>query len=589
MWSHLEAHLFDIAKTGTMIFNNEDRNTIVKLDKLTENYRSELSKQDLDSIRPGDVRYVITEDQQNQIHSMPEFQKIVFKLRRIRLASVSTYKDANYRLRYRKQISSSELHSYNPWIRYVYLVVPIPESPDRSVVKFIADVDPVAVDLDHNGKIDPYEKGTPVGLIYNIEDQPGLMKAFDGSLEKSNAYFQDIWGIWYSVYVPIFDSDGNVVAVMGIDVSAEKDHSMTEELQRKIIVVSIAGILISIFIGVIAGLITGKPIKKLLQNLGSDQSGFSGHSDLDTVIESLKEQKRELNQLSTVLKKDAIKIMNRVQARIEESRKIVNDPELRILFDVFTGRQEHKRVVECKFKGLPVRGFFEERQLSKHDRRRIFVSGVPRDTDSLPTNLALTVFFYLVDLNSDTTSHIILENLNNAMNLIRKEVNADIDLICGVYDPATKTIGIAREKQGQVQYDQISSNEPITINLDENQYCVLAVSDRAIDNPEGFSEVEKLLSRGDYLNALNFIDSGDNWSPPAYFHRAQAYIGLGNYANALKDLSVVTRFFEALEHTIYPVCNVLKRIGNPELSNRLNSASNAVQKAGRKNEDRRVS
>lgn len=578
LFDRIASRLAGTGKTGQLVLDDRDRMEIRQIDRITDNLRDRLTPSEIEQIPTGDVSLSLSPGQIQSITGRPGFQRIVQKLRLIRLTSVNDDKTA---LTPRQKMDTFELHRLNPYIRYVYLLVPVEESPDLRVVKFIADVDPQDADLNGNGIIDSDEQGTPPGMLYNIEDQPQLQKAFSGSAEISESYFQDYWGVWFSAYIPVFGKDGQVIAVMGIDISAAKEFKAIEELRFRIYLLTTGAFLASLLIGVLSGYWTGKPLSRLSQSLPADFEPAGNLSVIDNITEYLQSQQRELSGLNSFLQKDASDIMNRMSLRIRESAKILKDPELSILFDVFTGRQEHKRLVECRFSDLPVRGLYEERQISSTDRRRIFVLGVPPDSDSLTTRLALTVFFYLLRVKESGTAHLTLEFLTDSMSLILKETGADIDIICGLYDPDKGILGTVRKDHGQLQFQQTEHGNPLEVSLSEGRTCTLTVTDRAVDDPQGFLEVETLIEKGDYINAINFIDSGDNWSPPAYFHRAEAYYGLGKYALALKDLTVVSRFFQSLEHALYPVCNVLKKTGNAELSNRLISASETVQRAGR--------
>jgi PAS domain S-box-containing protein len=81
---------------------------------------------------------------------------------------------------------------------------------------FIVDTD---TDYDHDGKIDDHEKGAALGEAFTEEDS-GLERAFAGEANFNPEVVHDRWGTWVGSWAPIFDEQGRVEAVVGIDYDA---------------------------------------------------------------------------------------------------------------------------------------------------------------------------------------------------------------------------------------------------------------------------------------------------------------------------------------------------------------------------------
>ncbi len=74
-------------------------------------------------------------------------------------------------------------------------------------------------DYDHNRMYDTrLEQRTPIGFYYQPTD--GILKAFTGVPSFDSVPVTDEWGTWVSAFEPMFDAQGNVEAVLGVDYPA---------------------------------------------------------------------------------------------------------------------------------------------------------------------------------------------------------------------------------------------------------------------------------------------------------------------------------------------------------------------------------
>ena len=116
-------------------------------------------------------------------------------------------------------------------IQFIYAVRQI----DEDTFIFTIDPDPV----------EPAEFGEEIVVT------EGIKKAGKGVAAVDDAPMADRWGNFYSAYSPVFDSNGNVAGIIGIDFGAQwyndlvKDHTITITIET-ILSVSLGGLVIFI-------------------------------------------------------------------------------------------------------------------------------------------------------------------------------------------------------------------------------------------------------------------------------------------------------------------------------------------------------
>ncbi len=76
-------------------------------------------------------------------------------------------------------------------------------------------------DNDRNGIYDDErEARTDIGEVYEDAENPQLQLAFEGVAAFDDVIYTDRWGTWVSAYAPMFDAQGRVEAVLGVDFDA---------------------------------------------------------------------------------------------------------------------------------------------------------------------------------------------------------------------------------------------------------------------------------------------------------------------------------------------------------------------------------
>jgi len=85
------------------------------------------------------------------------------------------------------------------------------------------------------------------GEHYDISPFPQMKLAFDApSVDKELTV--DKWGVWLSSYAPIYNSQGEAVAIVGLDVSATSIYQMQLVLYKRLLLICALGVAFSLLI-----------------------------------------------------------------------------------------------------------------------------------------------------------------------------------------------------------------------------------------------------------------------------------------------------------------------------------------------------
>ncbi|MEM9304565.1 MAG: chemotaxis protein [Pseudomonadota bacterium] len=125
-------------------------------------------------------------------------------------------------------------------IEFVYTVI----LGEDGKAYFVLDATPDG-DADGDGVEDS------VDVMQEYDEIPeDLMEALETqTLIASDKPYTDQWGTFVSAYVPLYDSDGNFEAVLGLDIEKSNYYERLEPIQRATIRAMVAGFFISYMIG----------------------------------------------------------------------------------------------------------------------------------------------------------------------------------------------------------------------------------------------------------------------------------------------------------------------------------------------------
>jgi HD-GYP domain-containing protein (c-di-GMP phosphodiesterase class II) len=192
----------------------------------------------------------------------------------------------------------NEIKRLNATLKYVYTMTRT-DQPD--ILQFIVDPDPVLKKGEVRGPTafpgDKYQAGR----------FPEMLAGFKGAAVDKNICV-DEWGITLSGYAPIRDKSGKVVAIIGVDMSAQDIYNTQRQLKVRGVLVLMAGLLASLVMGILVSRRVTDRIEKIVEgtrHIAQDDLDYKvevqGHDEItelagsfNTMVSNLAESKRKL-------------------------------------------------------------------------------------------------------------------------------------------------------------------------------------------------------------------------------------------------------------------------------------------------------
>ena len=131
-------------------------------------------------------------------------------------------------------------------IIFIYILRPL----DEDSYEFVADADSLYAvaqeDLNNDGMIDDSDQPAPPGTPYDVSNFPSIKRALFGPTTIDEP-FTDQWGTHMSGFAPILNSKGKAVAIIGIDMDAQRYVNLSHRILSPLIVllVLVAALLLS--------------------------------------------------------------------------------------------------------------------------------------------------------------------------------------------------------------------------------------------------------------------------------------------------------------------------------------------------------
>ena len=195
------------------------------------------------------------------------------------------YKDLAIKLSRIKNVSTS--------IVYIYIMK---KTDKEGILRFVIDLYP------GTGAGKAEEAPALPGQGYNASAFPELLSAFRGpSADKKMA--PDRWGVFLSGYAPILDAKGDVVAILGIDMSAKDVYLLRHEVRKRVVLVLLLGLVLSIVLGTFISSRVTSPVKKLVEGTRHIASGDLGYRVEVKSADEISELAGAFNQMTVKLYK----------------------------------------------------------------------------------------------------------------------------------------------------------------------------------------------------------------------------------------------------------------------------------------------
>lgn len=159
--------------------------------------------------------------------------------------------DTNAYARVVKQLK--DIRAQSPHVRFSYIMR---KTEDPDTLAFVADADALSttaeLDINANGMVDPDEEMAGPGDLYPgindvLKDRAFLTPVVDPQMTN------DQWGRLISAYAPIMDDRGDVVAVLGMDITADDFFYMTQNVFSvlAVLLVGLVGAFLSAYVLII--------------------------------------------------------------------------------------------------------------------------------------------------------------------------------------------------------------------------------------------------------------------------------------------------------------------------------------------------
>ncbi|WP_051039829.1 GGDEF domain-containing protein [Synechococcus sp. PCC 7336] len=257
--------LKDMAHIGTFLIDEELRESLVDL-KARIDRDSQVTAADIAKIPPGGFLNSLSPEDIETYHQTPEFQRLTQVLRVINRASrdrIEPLQD-NY---------PQEFLDY-PSAVLPYLAITTPESPDRSTIKFIASFAP-----EPEGEDWP---GNPIGNLYR-PTSPIFADAFEGESQVSRSFYSDSFYTSTTAAVPIKDSTGSTIAVLGLDLPIASEYNALVRLRFICIVIIALSFVLSILLAAAISRGMSQPLQLLAAGVQQvRERDYSGTISLNT-------------------------------------------------------------------------------------------------------------------------------------------------------------------------------------------------------------------------------------------------------------------------------------------------------------------
>ncbi len=183
----------------------------------------------------------------------------------------------------------NELSIYrdNSSIKYIYTM----KGLDDGSIVFLIDTDEEA----------------PADIYEEYESLDEIWVALGGEDSAADEFTVDEWGTYFSSYSPVYNSEGQVAGVVGVDIGAEWIDEQLSVIRNTMIII---GVIVIIF-GTICAIVISRSIRKNLNKLNEKVMDLnSGNGDLTKEVEMTSGDELEL-------------IANNMNQFIEEIRGLV--------------------------------------------------------------------------------------------------------------------------------------------------------------------------------------------------------------------------------------------------------------------------
>lgn len=202
-----------------------------------------------------------------------------------------------------------EIKEANPPMRYLYTMV---KTDKEGIWQFVVDADTLPEKVTESD-FQPRPRDKPAlsfpGDLYDASRFPEMLKAFDGP-QADRQLGEDEWGVLLSGYAPIRNTQGQAVAMLGVDIMAEDIALIRREFTKRIGIVLLIGLLISLGLGMIASRPISAPIENLVSGIRRMARGNLQYRVAVPGKDEISELAQRFNEMASQLFKSRRKIFS---------------------------------------------------------------------------------------------------------------------------------------------------------------------------------------------------------------------------------------------------------------------------------------
>jgi PAS domain S-box-containing protein len=263
----------------------------------------------------------------------------------------------------------SKIIQANPGVEDVYTMR---KTDKENIWTFVVSGDETK-DKNGNGAIEPEEEQVGIGEEYDVAMIPEMKKAF---METSADYEIncDSWGCFLSGYAPARDENGNAVAIVGVDMSAQELFAYEKKATILFFAVSMLVLILFLVILYFFLNILAKPAKKIVSGIEGFSKDLSSRVKIDSGDEfelignSFNMMAKQMQDLYLGLEE---KVKEKTK-NLEGSLKVIEQDKARdeaILSSIGEGMitvDENKKVIMMNSQGETILGVKKDKSIGKN-------------------------------------------------------------------------------------------------------------------------------------------------------------------------------------------------------------------------------
>lgn len=199
----------------------------------------------------------------------------------------------------------------------------------QNILKFIANVTEEE-DKNKNGIIEENEMGVDFDEEYDISSFPAMREAFN-EVTVDKEIGCDKWGCWLSGYAPIKNDFGETIAIVGVDISAEKIFAYENQAKKMIfLTIGLISFIFPIFLFFFLQYML-KPINEIVGKISDFKNNLKtrinikGNNEFGLIAKSFNEMALDLeilySQMEKIVREKTKTLIEIAQRALEEKAK----------------------------------------------------------------------------------------------------------------------------------------------------------------------------------------------------------------------------------------------------------------------------